>query len=42
MILILDLVKVIVSALCTIGIGYEIFERTIGESTGLGLMIVLW
>ena len=42
MILILDLVKVIVSALCTIGTGYEIFERTIGESTGVGLMIVLW
>lgn len=40
--LMLDLVNVIVSALCTAGTGYEIFNRVIGDNTDVGLMIVLW
>jgi hypothetical protein len=40
--LLLDLLNVIVSALCTVGTGYEIFNRVIGDSTDVGLMIVLW
>lgn len=30
--ILLDLLKVIVSALCAVGSGYEIFNRTFGES----------
>lgn len=40
--ILLDLLKVIVSALCAAGAGYEIFNRTFGDSIDIGLMLALW
>lgn len=40
--LMLDLLKVIVSALCAAEAGYEIFNRTFGDSIDIGLMLALW
>lgn len=40
--ILLDLVKVIVSALCAAEAGYEIFNRTFGDSIDIGLMLALW